>query len=185
MRELLTIIRVKAWATWLLSEQYVARLDGINVAFVGEATNVCHSWFEAVARLPIQVIQACPQGYAVTPDYLAEIGAGASGMALVTQNIELALSDGDVIYTDVWPRSDNGSQRRRLAQLFLPYQITADRLTTAKPNVLFLPCPPVHRGGEVSEDAMASPGRRVYQAKEYLLHVQNALLATLLGWMPA
>ena len=38
------------------------RLAGLKVVFVGEATNLCHSWFEAAARLPIQVVQVCPEG---------------------------------------------------------------------------------------------------------------------------
>ena len=37
-------------------------LDGLRVAFVGEATNLGHTWFEAAARIPIHVVQACPEG---------------------------------------------------------------------------------------------------------------------------
>ena len=39
---------------------------------------------------------------------------------------------------------------------------------------------PVHRGEEVSDNAMNWPGCRVYEAKDYLLHVQSALLAAVL-----
>jgi ornithine carbamoyltransferase len=41
-------------------------------------------------------------------------------------------------------------------------------------------CPPVHRGEEVSTDAMTSPACCVFEAKDYLLHAQNARLGTLL-----
>ena len=76
-------------------------VDGIRVAFVGEATNLCHSWFEAAARLPIHVTQACPEEYAVASEFLAEIGASATGTTLVTQDIGVALRNADVVYTDV------------------------------------------------------------------------------------
>ena len=69
----------------------------------------------------------------------------------------------------------------RIAALFAPYRITANRLRLAAPEVLFLPCPPVHRGEEVSADAMEAACCRVYEAKNYLLHAQNALLLSLLA----
>ena len=43
------------------------------------------------------------------------------------------------------------------------------------------PALPSNRGEEVSDSAMNWPGCRVYEAKEYLLHAQNALLAAVLG----
>ena len=67
-----------------------------------------------------------------------------------------------------------------MARRFLPYQITAERLRQAADDVLFLPCPPVTRGEKVSEDATTYLGHHVYGAKAYLLHAQNAVLASLL-----
>ena len=61
-----------------------------------------------------------------------------------------------------------------------PWFVTADRLRAAPSDVLFLPCPPVTRGEEVSAEAMAYLGHQVYEAKAYLLHAQNAVLTTLI-----
>ncbi len=157
------------------------RLDGLKVAFVGEATNLCHPWFEAAARLPIRVVQVCPPGYQVNATRLAELKRDAVGELAVTNSLEEGLRGADVIYTDCWPGGGNESDRQHIQQLFLPYQITTGNLAWAAPEVLFLPCPPVHRGEEVSEDAMRSPACCVYAAKEYLLHAQNAVLVSLLG----
>ncbi|MCX6024032.1 MAG: ornithine carbamoyltransferase, partial [Chloroflexi bacterium] len=101
------------------------------------------------------------------------------GRQTVTQDIEAGLHNADVIYTDTWPVTANPVEQRRIAERFAPYQITAARLAQAKPDAMFLPCPPVHRGEEVSDDAMTSPLCRVYEAKEHLLHAQNALLVAL------
>ena len=86
-----------------------------------------------------------------------------------------------MVYTDCWPWCNNEPERQHIRELFAPYQVTAENLAWAAPEVLFLPCPPVHRGEEVSADAMLSPACCVYQAKEYLLHTQNAILVTLLS----
>jgi ornithine carbamoyltransferase len=49
---------------------------------------------------------------------------------------------------------------------------------------VFLPCPPVTRGQEVSADAMTHPRCRVVEAKAWLLHVQNAVLEWCLNPAP-
>lgn len=66
--------------------------------------------------------------------------------------------------------------------LALDDHAAADRITAAQlpSQALFIPCPPVTRGQEVSADAMAAPACCVTEAKAYLLHPQNAVLEALL-----
>lgn len=156
-------------------------LAGLRAAFIGEPTNLGHSWFEAAARFPIHVTQVCPEGYEVNDEFLQEIAGQAQGDVSVSRDLSAAVFEADVIYTDCWPAAESEQDRRRIRDLFLPYQVTAELLETSPPNAVFLPCPPVHRGEEVSESAMNWPGCRVYEAKEYLLHAQSALLAVVLG----
>ncbi len=155
------------------------RLNGIKVVFVGEATNLCHPWFEAAARLPLEVVQVCPMGYEVSQWFLSRARRNAAGKLRVSHDLEAELRTADVIYTDCWPARPDDETRARVERRFLPYQITAAHLQSAPSDVLFLPCPPVTRGEEVSEDAMALLGHQVFEAKAYLLHAQNAILVTL------
>lgn len=157
------------------------RLDGLKVAFVGEATNLCHPWFEAAARLPIEVVQVCPEGYFIDQKLLADMKQGAVGTLSVTSDVAAGLKGVNVVYTDCWPAHSTDKEYQHIKQLFSPYQVTAECLKIAAADVLFLPCPPVHRGEEVSEDAMRSPACCVYEAKEYLLYAQNAVLVRLLS----
>ena len=159
-------------------------IEGMKVAFVGEATNLCLPWFEAAARLPIRVIQICPEGYQIDSTLLAEMKNGAVGELSVTYNLRDGLRNADVIYTDCWPARGNELEHQHIQQLFMPYQITIESLAWATPEALFLPCPPVHRGEEVSDGAMRSSACCVFEAKEYLLHAQNAILVTLLSERP-
>ncbi len=162
---------------WIRSRR--GSLEGLKVAFVGEATNLCYPWLEAAARLPIGVVQVCPAGCEASPEAVARMRDGAVGSIEISHDIDAGLAGAEVVYTDCWPRS-TPEERARVASRFLPYQVTAARLRQAAPGVLFLPCPPVTRGEEVSADAMEYLGSHVYEAKECLLHAQNAVLATLL-----
>jgi ornithine carbamoyltransferase len=64
------------------------------------------------------------------------------------------------------------------AAAVLPYQIQVQHLDRLGPRGMFLPCPPVTRGEEVSAEAMRSPRCQNHAAKDNLLHVQNAIMET-------
>jgi len=59
---------------------------------------------------------------------------------------------------------------------FLPYQITNERILQLPEKSIFLPCPPVTRGQEVSSEAMNASCCMNYKAKKFLLHAQNAVM---------
>ncbi len=151
-------------------------IDGLRVVFVGEVTNLCTSWFEAAVRLPISVTQVAPDGYLAGKALLDELNAQAAGEILVSGQLEPLLKNADLIYTDCWPKAANDADTQRIKGLFLPLQITAKHLQALHGGALFLPCPPVTRGQEVSSEAMKSPLCLDYEAKEYLLHSQNAVM---------
>ncbi|WFU68805.1 ornithine carbamoyltransferase [Bradyrhizobium sp. CB2312] len=137
-----------------------ARLDDLKVVGVAPDANILRSWVEASIALPIKVTQAYPADWHVkdlaSPNFAA------------TTDLD-ALFDADVIVTDCWP------DRGRDDQL-ASYRISAAILDRCRSDVIFLPCPPVTRGQEVSADAMSHPACQSPPAKAYLLHAQNALL---------
>ena len=118
-------------------------LNGLRVAFIGEATNLGHSWFEAAARFPIHVVQVCPAGFEIEARFLQRIAREAEGEVTVSQDMHSAIAEADVIYTDCWPDRETDEDHQRIRDLFLPYQVTAELLSAGQQDVLFLPCPPV------------------------------------------
>lgn len=159
-------------------------LDGLKVVFVGEPSNLCKSWLEAASVLPIEVVQVCPAGYEVDDAELAELDTGATGKLGVTNDLEEALVDVDLIYTDCWPKAASTEDREKIREAFLPYQITPRHLQRLGDKGVFLPCPPVTRGEEVSADAMHSPRCENHAAKDCLLHVQNAIMEAVAAVKP-
>jgi len=148
-------------------------LDGLSLVFVGEVTNLCMSWFEAAVKLPMTVTQVAPKGYEIDAQRLAELNKHAIGHIAVTHELEPLLEKADVLYTDCWPRDRDVAA---IKNAFLPYQIHEKHLSKLHDKAVFLPCPPVTRGQEVSHDAMLSDICKNHEAKQYLLHSQNAIL---------
>jgi ornithine carbamoyltransferase len=66
------------------------------------------------------------------------------------------------------------------AQAFQGYIVDADLMRLAAPDAIFLHCLPAHRGEEVSEEVFEGPQSRVWDEAENRLHVQKALMATLM-----
>lgn len=151
-------------------------LDDLNVVFVGEVTNLCMSWFEAAVRFPIRVTQICPPGYEAKDTLIRELNSKAIGNISVSNDLDACMEKADVIYTDCWPSAENTEMEENIKKQFLPYQITGKRLSRLNSQSVFLPCPPVTRGQEVSADAMKSELCLSCKAKEYLLHSQNAIV---------
>lgn len=135
-------------------------LEGLKVVGVGPDANILRSWGEASIVLPIEVTQAYPADW-----HIRDI---ASPRFTVSSDLD-ALFDADMIITDCWP---DGAREDQL----LEYQVSASLLDKCRPGAIFLPCPPVTRGQEVTADAMSHPTCQSAVAKAYLLHAQNALL---------
>ena len=137
-------------------------LEGMKVVGVAPDANIFRSWVEASISMPIQVRQVYPENWHVKDALLLGPNFAAS-----TDLAELL--DADVIVTDSWPSEANEEQ-------MLEYRISTSTLEKCRPDVIFLPCPPVSREKEVTADAMYHPVCQSVAAKAYLLHAQNALL---------
>jgi ornithine carbamoyltransferase len=156
-------------------------LDGLHVAFVGEVTNLCMSWFEAAARFPIRVTQIAPEGYKADEALVAGLGAGAKGSIRISGDMGKIDSSVDLVYTDCWPKSEEEGEKARIRESFLPYRVEVEHLSRLGKSAIFLPCPPVTRGEEVSREAMESRLCLNHAAKDFLLHSQNAILEAVMG----
>lgn len=155
-------------------------IDGLKVVFVGEIGNMCMTWLEAAVSLPITVIQVAPEAYLASPELIKRLNARALGQVSTSTDLQAALKDVDLIYTDCWPKTSDSADKSHIRSLFSPYQITAAHLSNLKDKAIFLPCPPVTRGEEVSAETMQSPFCFNYKAKNFLLHAQNAIMEMLI-----
>ena len=158
--------------------QYVRQkrksLDNLKVVFVGEVSNLCMSWFEAARVLPIEVTQLGPREHLLDSETLKRFNTASVGRIAVSDTFaESITSTTDVLYTDCWPKDGD---RETVRHRFSPYQITEDVVHRIHPHGFFLPCPPITRGEEVTAGAASHARCCNYEAKEYLLHAQNAIM---------
>jgi ornithine carbamoyltransferase len=94
---------------------------------------------------------------------------------------EEAVADTQAIYTDVWTSMGQEDESASRAAAFADYQVNDKLFSHAAADAIFMHCLPAHRGAEVTAEVMDSPRSIVFEQAENRLHMQKAILLTLLN----
>ncbi|MBW2391989.1 MAG: ornithine carbamoyltransferase [Deltaproteobacteria bacterium] len=156
-------------------------LRALHVAWVGDGNNVAHSWINAAARLDFHLSLACPAGYEPKKEILQRGQELAGDRIHFGHDPVQAVSNADVINTDVWTSMGQEKERQERLAAFQNYQINADLVREAKSEVIVMHCLPAHRGEEITDEVMDGPNSVIFDQAENRLHLQRALLDWLLG----
>ncbi len=174
----------QALADLLTLQEHFGRLQGLRLAYVGDGNNVCHSLMLLGATLGVNVGVACPPDYRPDPEIVAvaEERASESDAAITISSAPAEVVEGaDAVYTDVWVSMGQEHQTARRRPAFLPYQLNTELLALARAGALAMHCLPAHRGEEVTAEVIDGPQSVVFDQAENRLHVQKALILTLLN----
>ncbi len=156
-------------------------LSNLKLVFVGDGNNVCASWFEFAALLPLRVTLVCPKGYEVEKDILAFAQQHAKDRVAITHDLEDGLRDADAVYTDVWTSMGQEEESAKREKAFAPYQVNSRVMGLAKKDAVFMHCLPAKRGKEVTDDVLDGPQSIVLDQAENRLHAQKAVMVKLLS----
>ena len=158
------------------------RLEGLQLAYVGDGNNVAHSLALAAPALGIGLRFACPDGYEPDPLIMEHALAGAPPGAIeLFRDPREAVRGADAVYTDTWYSMGQESEAEMRAPIFRRYQLNDDLLGHAAPGAIAMHCLPAHRNQEITDEVMDGTASVVYDQAENRLHVQKALLLRLLG----
>ncbi len=158
---------LQALADLLTVQQLVGRIEGVRIAFVGEAHNVARSLAEGCAKLGAEFVIASPPGYGFSGEDVKQVSDPAE-----------AVEGADIVYTDVWvSMGDEDSEAKRAA--FAPYQVD-EALMDRAPNARFLHCLPAHRGEEVTAAVIDGPRSAVWRQAENRMHTARGAMLWML-----
>ena len=160
-------------------KEHLGGWEGKRIAWVGDGNNMANAWLEAALVLGFELRLACPEGF--EPNIAKYEAAKKQGCVMVTEVPEEAVEGAHVINTDVWASMGQEGEAEARRNAFKGYTVDSDLMKLADPKAIFLHCLPAHRGEEVTADVIDGPQSRVWDEAENRLHVQKALLATLMG----
>ena len=151
----------------------------IKVVWIGDGNNVCNSLILGCAKLKIKISIATPNGF--------EPSTVVTSTAKLHTDIELtndpmeSINDADVVMTDTFVSIHN-DETDRLKKFLPKFQVNNSLMQKAKKDAIFLHCLPAKRDQEVTSDVLDGPQSVVWDEAENRLHVQKALLISLLGF---
>jgi ornithine carbamoyltransferase len=174
----------QALADYFTLEEKFGDLGKVHLAYVGDGNNVAHSLLLAAASLGSSIAVATPHGYGPKPEIVKaarRIGKMTGAIIEVTEDPVSAATGANAIYTDVWASMGQESEAAERARIFAPYQVNLELFARAASDAVFMHCLPAHRGEEVAAEVIDSPHSVVYDQAENRMHVQKAILLSLLG----
>lgn len=157
-------------------------LKNITVAYVGDGNNVLHSLLYACSILGININMATPKGYEPSRTVLkiALAIAKKSGAKVGLGHKPKDVVEGvDIIYTDVWTSMGQEKEAQMRAKIFKGFTVDKKLLSYAEKDCLVMHCLPAHRGEEIADDVIDGKQSIVFDQAENRLHVQKAILVTL------
>ncbi|HVT02119.1 MAG TPA: ornithine carbamoyltransferase [Thermoanaerobaculia bacterium] len=168
---------------YFTASEKLGDLKGRKIAYIGDGNNMAHSLMYGAPKVGMDIVIATPSGYAPN----AEVEARAKGDAdvagtkiTITQSIEEAAKDADIIETDVWASMGQEEEAQKRAKDFEGWMVDQKVMGLAKKGAIFMHCLPAHRGEEVSADVVDSPQSVIYDEAENRLHVQKAIMYLLM-----
>ncbi len=173
----------QALADFFTLEERFGGLRGLKLAYVGDGNNMCHSLLTIGARAGAHIRVATPAGYEPDAAIVAEskrVARETRGKIEIVRSPEDAVAGAQAVYTDVWASMGQETESAAREKAFAGYQVNEALFALAVPDAVFLHCLPAHRGLEVSAGVIDSPRSIIYDQAENRLHVQKAILHTLL-----
>lgn len=181
-----------------IQENFNNDIKGRTLVFMGDAqNNVARSLMVACSKMGLNYIACGPEENMPAADVLdacLPIAQENGCTITLTDDVETACTDADVIYTDVWVSmgepDEVWAERIRLLE---PYRVTSDVMAMAKPEAIFLHCLPSYhdtktaigadiaeRFGitemEVTDEVFQSKQSKVFDEAENRMHAIKAIM---------
>jgi ornithine carbamoyltransferase len=162
-----------------IQENFGDDLQGRRVAWIGDGNNMANSWINAAYAFGFELRLACPNGY--LPDSEIVKRARTKTNIVITADPREAVEGVDAVNTDVWASMGQEEEAELRRKAFQGFHVDEALMSRAARNAIFLHCLPAHRGEEVAAEVIEGPQSKVWDEAENRLHVQKAIMATLMG----
>lgn len=190
-------------ADMLTVREHFGKWEGLKFVYMGDARyNMGNSLMIACAKLGLDFVACAPEKYFPSRELVEqckEYAAQSGSSITLTENVEEAAKDADVIYTDVWVSMGEPAEvwEERIKELS-PYQVNAKVMGNAKETAIFMHCLPAfhdlktaigkemgERFGlsemEVTDEVFESRQSVVFDEAENRMHTIKAVMVATLG----
>ncbi len=148
--------------------------------WIGDGNNMANSWINAAAVFGFELRVATPAGYEPDPQVMARAEKLGARISYGHDPLEAARG-ADVLNTDVWASMGQEQEQKEREEAFAGFQINSKVIEVADTACIVMHCLPAHRDEEITDEVIEGPHSVVFDEAENRLHVQKAIMATLMG----
>jgi ornithine carbamoyltransferase len=159
-------------------------LKGLNVTYVGDANNVAVSLLHICSKLGANFVLASPEGYDLKPtivEQARQFAAESGSTVQLLRDPHAAVKNAHVIYTDTWTSMGQETEAEKRKLVFPPFQVNAQLVSEADPDVIVMHCLPAHRNYELTDEVADGPHSVIFPQAHNRMHAQKAILVDLLA----
>ena len=169
----------QAVADLLTIRAELGHLEGLTLAYVGDANNMARSLAYAAGLSGVALRVASPEGYGFNESDLRPMRHRGCEPVQVSKPAE-AVAGADVVYTDVWASMGQEEEAEKRCQDFAGFAVTRALMARAAPGAVFLHCLPAHRGEEVEARVIDGARSRVWPQAANRMHAARGILLWLM-----
>lgn len=158
--------------------EYKGSFKDLKFTYVGDGNNMANSLMVGTIKQEMSFTIACPKGY--EPDAELMKWAKKNGNFTITEDVDEAIKDADVLYTDVWASMGMEQEKVQREHDFKGYQINEKNIKYAKSDVMVMHCLPAHRGEEITAGVFEAHANEIFDEAENRLHAQKAVMVKLM-----
>jgi ornithine carbamoyltransferase len=175
----------QAIADLITMKEKKGTLKGVKLVYVGVHNNVCNSLIEGCTKTGAKLTTVTPIFNEASRDDELIKEAKKTGLWESTLDLKKAVADADFVYTDTWIDMEFftdpkfAAEKDKRIKLMMPYQINVNLLKNSDAYIMH--DMPIHRGYEISVDAIENPKSVIYEQAENRLYSAKAIMLKLIG----
>ena len=175
----------QALADLITIKEKKGTLKDAKLVYIGVHNNVCNSLIEGCTKTGVKLTTVTPIFNEAARDDELLTEAKKTGLWKSTLDVKKAVKDADFVYTDTWIDMEFftdpkfAAEKEKRIKLMMPYQINAELLRGS--NAYIMHDMPIHRGYEISPEAIKNPKAVIYEQAENRLYAAKAILLKLMA----
>jgi ornithine carbamoyltransferase len=175
----------QALADLITIKEKHGKLKGAKLVYIGVHNNVANSLIEGCTKTGVKITTVTPIFNEASRDEDLLSEAKKTGLWQSTLDAKSAVADADFVYTDTWvdmeffTEAKFAAEKEKRIKLMMPYQINAELLKGIDPFIMH--DMPIHRGYEISAEAIANPKSVIYEQAENRLYSAKAIFLKLMS----
>ncbi|MBD3380946.1 MAG: ornithine carbamoyltransferase [candidate division Zixibacteria bacterium] len=160
--------------------EQTGKFEDITIAFLGDGNNVFNSFLNLACLFKFNLRLGTSEATMPNQEILDKAKKAGKSQIEIVHDPKEAVRDADIIYTDVWASMGQKDKAEERAKLLSIFQVNNELLSHASSDVRVMHCLPANRGQEITDEVIDGPHSVVFDEAENRLHIQKAIMATLL-----